>query len=105
MIREHIYVMRIISRKPLNDFANSFPDSEEQLSVWWAEAKAAKWTNHADVKTYYRNASLLKKSRVVFNICGNKYRLIVKFEYQIQLGFIRFVGTHKEYDKINAEEV
>jgi len=97
--------MRIISRKPLRDFSDQFPDAGEQLSVWWAEAKAAKWTNHADVKAHYRNASLLKNSRVVFNICGNKYRLIVKFEYKIQLGFIRFVGTHKEYDKINAEEV
>lgn len=101
----NIYNMRIISRKTLRDFVDRFPDSEDQLSVWWAEAKAAKWMNHADVKAQYRNASLLKKSRVVFNICGNKYRLIVKFEYEIQLGYIRFVGTHKEYDNINAEEV
>ena len=97
--------MRIISRRPLRDFAARFPDADEQLSAWWFEAKKAEWRNHADVKSQYRNASLLKKGRIVFNICGNKYRLIVKFDYEVKLGFIRFVGTHKEYDKINAEEV
>lgn len=97
--------MRVISRKPLRDFAIKFPDAGEQLNVWWVEAKAADWKNHADVKSLYRNASLLKKSRVVFNICGNKYRLIVRFDYEMGLGFIRFVGTHGEYDQIDAEEV
>ncbi|MGB0504764.1 MAG: type II toxin-antitoxin system HigB family toxin [Pikeienuella sp.] len=97
--------MRIIARKRLREFGDRFPDANEQLSAWWFEANAATWKNHADVKAQYRSASLLKKSRVVFNICGNKYRLIVRFDYEMQLGFIRFVGTHKEYDKINAEEV
>jgi mRNA interferase HigB len=58
-----------------------------------------------EIKDKYRNASILKNNRVVFNICGNKYRLIVKINYEVQIVFIRFVGTHKEYDKINAEEI
>lgn len=59
----------------------------------------------ADIKAQYRSASILKGGRVVFNICGNKYRLILKFDYEKGIGFVRFLGTHKEYDEINAEEV
>jgi mRNA interferase HigB len=97
--------MRIIARPQLRDFGVRFPDAKGQLDAWWAEASAARWTTPAEIKEKYRSASILKGGRVVFNICGNKYRLIVKFEYERGLGFIRFIGTHKEYDQINAEVV
>lgn len=97
--------MRIISRKALKDFARRFPDAEGQLDAWYHEVKKAKWQTHADIKEKYRSASILKYNRVVFNICGNKYRIVVKTNYRNGTVFIRFVGTHAEYDKINAEEV
>jgi mRNA interferase HigB len=97
--------MRIISRPVLIAFGERFPDAKAQIDVWWAEARRAKWQTPADIKAQYGTASILKGGRVVFNICGNKYRLIVKFEYGKGIGFVRFVGTHKEYDQINAEEV
>lgn len=97
--------MRIIARPKLIAFGERFPDAKAQIDVWWAEAKRAEWKTPADIKAQYRNASILKVGRVVFNICGNKYRLIVKFDYEKGIGFVRFIGTHKEYDEINAEEV
>lgn len=96
---------RIISKKTLRDFWERFPDAEEAFKAWHAEAKAAAWQNPADVKAQFGNASILKDSRVVFNICGNKYRLIVKINYAASIILIRFVGTHKEYDAIDAETV
>jgi len=97
--------MKIISRKPLRDLAIRFPDAKEQLDVWWAEVQRAEWKTPADIKKPYCMASILKAGRVVFNICGNKYRLIVRIDFRAQLGFVRFVGTHQEYDHVNAEEV
>jgi len=97
--------MRIISRKALKDFARRFPDAEGQLDAWFHEAKKARWQTPADIKSKYGSASILKDSRVVFNICGNKYRLIVKVSYKNGIILIRFVGTHGEYNQINAEEV
>ncbi|WP_163848074.1 type II toxin-antitoxin system HigB family toxin [Pseudooceanicola aestuarii] len=97
--------MRIISRPTLRAFGERFPDAKTQLDAWWAEAKRASWRTPSDIKELYRNASILKGGRVVFNICGNKYRLVVKFDYEMGIGLIRFVGTHKEYDQINAEDV
>lgn len=97
--------MRIIARPKLIAFGERFPDAKAQIDVWWVEAKRAEWKTPADIKAQYRNASILKGGRVVFNICGNKYRLIVKFDYEKGIGFVRFLGTHREYDEINAEEV
>lgn len=97
--------MRIIARPKLIAFGNRFPNAKAQLDAWWAEAKRAEWRTPADIKAQYRSASILQGGRVVFNICGNKYRLIVKFDYERGIGFVRFIGTHKEYDQINAEEV
>ena len=96
---------RIISKKTLREFWDRLPDSEETLKAWHAEAKSAIWQNPADIKAQYGNASILKDSRVVFNICGNKYHLIVKINYAASIVLIRFVGTHKEYDAIDAETV
>ena len=99
--------MRIISRKTLNEFCArpNRQDAKKQLDVWYAEAKDAEWKSPAQIKAQFRSASILKDSRVVFNICGNKYRLIVRIDYDRAIVFIRFIGTHKEYDNINAEEV
>ena len=97
--------MRIIARPKLIAFGERFPDAKVQIDVWWAEARRAEWKTPADIKALYRSASILKGERVVFNICGNKYRLILKFDYEKGIGFVRFLGTHKEYDEINAEEV
>ncbi|MBV5261736.1 type II toxin-antitoxin system HigB family toxin [Synechococcus moorigangaii CMS01] len=100
--------MRIIAKKTLTDFIAHNPqyfDAKEALEAWHSEAKAAKWQNPVDIKTQYRNASILKDNRVVFNIAGNKYRLIVAINFSAQIIFIKFIGTHKEYDKIDANTV
>ena len=97
--------MRIIARPTLIAFSERFPDAKSQLDVWWAEAKRAQWETPAEIKEQYRSASILKGGRVVFNICGNKYRLIVRFNYEKGIGFVRFLGTHSEYDQIDAENV
>ena len=97
--------MRIFTRKKLREFGERYPDAKKTLDIWWVEAKRADWGMPADIKALYGSASILKGSRVVFNICGNKYRLVVKFRYEKGAGYIRFLGTHNEYDQINAEEI
>lgn len=97
--------MRIISRKTLIEFYKKNPDAKGQIEAWYQEAKHAKWKTPSDIKAQYRNASFVKYNRVVFNICGNKYRLVVKIHYQAQIAFIRFIGSHDEYNKINVEEI
>lgn len=97
--------MRVFSKKILREFWAKHRDSEEQLKTWYKEALRAKWENPSDIKSEYVKASILKGGRVVFNICGNKYRLIVEINYKRQWNFIRFIGTHTEYDKIDAEEI
>lgn len=96
---------RIIAKKTLRDFWEKHKDSEQYLKTWYETAKNAKWNAPNDVKESYINASILKDSRVVFNIKGNTYRLIVKFNYDRQWAFIRFIGTHVEYDKIDANTI
>jgi len=102
--------MRIISRKAIRTYWESYrgvdqPALENALKAWHHEVKAAVWTTTSDVKAKYRSASILKEGRVVFNICGNKFRLVAKINYPSGTLYIRWVGTHAEYDKINAEEV
>lgn len=97
--------MRIISKRMLREFWGIHRDTEQPLKSWHAEAKAATWEKPADVKAQYGHASIIGDNRVVFNICGNKYRLITKIHYNRSLIYIRFIGTHEEYDKINAEDV
>lgn len=80
-------------------------DSEGHLKAWYHEAKQATWNNPNEIKQQYRSASIVGDNRVVFNICGNKYRLIVKINYKTQWIFIRFVGTHKEYDRVDATKI
>jgi len=95
--------MRIIYRKALIDFYKLHLDSKSSLESWFHEAKQARWKTPANIRAHYSSASIVKNSRVVFNICGNKYRLLVKVEYSLGVIFIRFVGTHNDYDKIDVE--
>ncbi len=97
--------MHVIARKALIEFWTRHPDSEQSLRAWYHEASRAEWRTSADVRQMYRSASIINAERVVFNICGNKYRLIVRIKYGSGVAFIRFVGTHAEYDAIDAERV
>ena len=99
--------MRIISRKTLREFWEQprYKDSEEPLKAWFREASRAAWGSPADVKAAYRSASIVGDSRVVFNIAGNKYRLVVRLNYAYQIVYVRFVGTHRAYDQIDVKEV
>ncbi|MDN5082974.1 type II toxin-antitoxin system HigB family toxin [Aliarcobacter butzleri] len=99
--------MRIISKKTIKDFYEQtlYQDSKESLEAWHKEAIKADWQNPNDIKEQYKSASVVGNNRVVFNIHGNKYRLIVKINYFAKVVYIRFIGTHKQYDKIDATEI
>lgn len=92
-------------RSTLRTFWEKHADTEEPLKAWHAEAEKANWTGPRDVKARYQSASFLGKDRVVFNISGNKYRLIVAIHDERKLLFARFVGTHAEYDGVDAETI
>lgn len=97
--------MRVIAKKVLREFWEKHADSEEQLKTWYKEASKATWSSPTDIKAAYAKASILKGGRVVFDICGNKYRLVVDINYPRQWVFIRFIGTHTDYDKIDANTI
>ncbi len=97
--------MRVIAKKTLQDFWKKYADSEDQLKTWYKEVNQSQWANPADLKNEFPKASILKAGRVIFNICGNKYRLITHINFKRQWVFIRFVGTHSEYDRIDAEKI
>lgn len=99
--------MRIISRKTLRLFweKSQYADAEQALKAWFREASNADWATPAEVKAAFHTASIVGNNRVVFNICGNKYRLIGKVNYSYRVIYIRFIGTHAQYDRINVEEV
>ena len=97
--------MRIIARRTLRDFWIKHSDSEEQLKAWFRETEKSELKNINDLKKVYPSASILKDNRIIYNIKGNKYRLIVKFNFDYQLCWIRFIGTHAEYDKIDANKI
>jgi len=97
--------MRIISNKTLREFYKNCQDAKGPLLSWYKEVKKENWDTPAEVKEKYCNASILGNNRVIFNIKGNKYRLVVKIQYEYRVVYIRFVGTHAEYDAIDAEEV
>lgn len=96
---------RIIAKRTLREFWEDFPDAEQYLKTWYETAKTAEWNTPNDIKASYANASILKNGRVVFNIKGNSYRLVVKFNYERQWAFVRFIGTHEEYNKIDADNI
>jgi mRNA interferase HigB len=97
--------VRVIARSRLEAFWKKNPDCEQQLKSCYFEARHASWKNPAQIKAQYRNASILKRRRVVFNICGNKYRLVCEALFEQGIVFIKFVGTHEEYDSIDAETI
>ncbi len=94
--------MRVIAKSTLRDFWVIHQDCEDQLKAWFNEAEKANWESPAEIKLDYPSASVLPDNRVVFNIKGNTYRLVVKINYKFGLVWIRFIGTHAGYDKINA---
>jgi mRNA interferase HigB len=97
--------MRIVSLQTLRTYWEANPDVEQQLRAWHDEVISQKWEQPADIKARYASASILKKRRVVFNIKGNKYRLIVGVAFKVGVVYIKFIGTHKEYDEVDAETV
>jgi mRNA interferase HigB len=97
--------VHIIARKTLKDFWEGHPDAEQPLRAWFSEAEHALWGHPKDIKERYSAASVLTNNRVVFNIKGNKYRLVVHVRYDIGRVYVRFVGTHAEYDKIDAATI
>lgn len=96
---------RIFAKSTLREYWEVHLDSEQYLKTWYDTAMNADWKSPNDVKQTYVNASILKDSRIVFNIKGNSYRLVAKFNYEKQWIFIRFIGTHSEYDKIDTNMI
>ena len=97
--------MRVIAKRTLREFWNKHADSEQPLKSWFHEAGNAQWKSPNDLKKDYPSASILIDNRVVFNIKGNKFRLIVRINYEFQIIWIRFIGSHVDYDKIDATKV
>jgi mRNA interferase HigB len=102
----YLVPVRVVARRTLREFwERGHRDAEQPLRAWFAEARRATWRTPADIKAAYGNASFVGNDRVVLNIGGNKYRLVVALKYSAQIAFIRFVGTHAAYDEIDVEEV
>lgn len=97
--------MRIIAKRTLKEYWTAHANCRKELEEWYALAIKANWSSPRDVKNVFPKASVVGNNRVVFNIVGNNYRLIVKFAYKSRIGFIRFIGTHSEYDKVDAESI
>ncbi|NOZ49279.1 MAG: type II toxin-antitoxin system HigB family toxin [Chloroflexi bacterium] len=97
--------MRIISRKTLREFWEKYPDARQALQSWYVDVKRAEWKSPSDIKNVYRNASIVANNRAVFNIKGNHYRIVVAIQYKFGIVYIRFVGTHPEYDKIDVTKI
>ncbi len=96
---------RIFAKSTLREYWKTHPETEQYLKTWYDTAMNSDWKASSDVKNTYANASILKDSRIVFNIKGNSYRLATKFQFEKQWIFIRFIGTHREYDKIDANTI
>ena len=100
-------IMRIISKKRLKDFyeQSKYHNSKSPLEAWHKEVLKLQWSNPNEVKEMYKSASIIGNEKIVFNIAGNKYRLIVSVNYYAKIVFIKFIGTHKQYDKVIMEEL
>lgn len=97
--------MRVIAKRTLKEFWEKHADFKEQLTSWYRETEKSEWKNINELKLEYPSASILKENRIIYNIKGNKYRLIVKINFEYQICWIRFIGTHAEYDKIDANNI
>jgi len=89
----------------LKEFWELYSECEQQLKTWYIEVKQANWNTPNDIKLHYPSASILGNNRVVFNIKGNSYRLIIKVNYEVKIVWIRFIGTHSQYDTIDATTI
>lgn len=97
--------MRVVAISYLRLFWEANPNAEQHLKSWVDEVKKATWNQPADIKAQYRNVSILKNRRAVFNIKGNDYRLVASVAYHYQAVYVKFIGTHAEYDLIDAETI
>ncbi|MBX3163355.1 MAG: type II toxin-antitoxin system HigB family toxin [Bacteroidetes bacterium] len=97
--------MRVIAVKTLREFWKKHADAEQSLKAWYDEAEQAQWKNINEIKAEYPSAGILQDSRICFNIKRNDYRLIVKINFKYKIIYIRFIGTHAQYDKINANTI
>ena len=100
--------MRVIALSTLKAFVNRSPayaDAREPLMAWYRQVRVADWASPADVKNDVRSASILKDGRAVFNVAGNKYRIVVWINYPYRVAYIRFIGTHRQYDRIDAQTI
>lgn len=95
--------MRVIAISTLRQFWESHPDAEHPVKAWLDEVRQAQWKQPSDIKAQYRNASILKNRRVVFNIKGNDYRIVAAIAYRLGIVYVKFIGTHAVYDSIDAE--
>ena len=96
---------RIFAKSTLREYWEKHPDSEQYLKTWYDTSMNSEWKNPNEIKITYASASILKNRRIVFNIKGNSYRLVAKFNFEKKWIFIRFIGTHAEYDKIDANTI
>ena len=97
--------MRVIARRTLREFWEEHADVEQALKAWFQEVSKSNWVSFQELKQDFPSASILQDNRIVFNIKGNNYRLIVKFNLEYQMAWIRFIGTHSQYDKIDANRI
>ncbi|MBC5766464.1 type II toxin-antitoxin system HigB family toxin [Ramlibacter albus] len=97
--------MRVISLKPLHDFCRLHPDAAQAAMAWADETSKASWRTPQDIKDQYRTSSFVRSNRVIFNIKGNEYRLVVAVAYRFGAVYVKFIGTHQEYDAIDAATV
>ena len=97
--------MRIVAKRTLRAYWEKERRAEQPLKAWYAIAAKAEWSSPRDVKAIYRNASIVSNDRVVFNIGGNRFRLVVRFDFAARIGFVRFVGTHAAYDAVDASNI
>lgn len=97
--------MRIFSRKALREFWEKHPDAQQALQAWYIDVKHAEWKKPSDIKNIYQTASFLQDNRIVFNIKGNHYRVVVAVQYKNRIVYIRFIGTHQEYDKMDLTKI
>ena len=97
--------MHLVSLPPLLSFTLKHPNAKQAVLTWCDEVKKARWKTPADIKAQYASVSILKSRRVVFNIKGNEYRLIVAVAYNVGFVYVKFIGTHTEYDLVNADTV
>ncbi len=100
--------MRVIALSTLKAFLDRSPgyaDARESIMAWYRTVRQADWASPADIKRAMRNASILQDGRVVFNLAGNKYRVVVWINYPYRVVYVRFIGTHRQYDKIDAQKI